>query len=112
MTIVVAIKREACWVRLYANFSELKSGGDNSYAVPPPWKVGGRVPPHRPPPIDARGHSTESGHCQGVFVFAGSCTSQIETRQTWTWFASDTQPPKFAVRGCYLDTRIRQCYVS
>ena len=35
------------------NFYELESGGDNSYAVPPRWKVGGRVPP-RPPPINAR----------------------------------------------------------
>ena len=34
------------------NFSELKSGGDNSYAVPHAEKWGERVP--RPPPIDAR----------------------------------------------------------
>ena len=34
------------------NISELKSGGgDNSYAVPPRWKVGGRVPPS---PTDRR----------------------------------------------------------
>ena len=38
------------------NFSELKSGGDNSYAVPPrpeKWGGGGRVPPvpHRSTPV-------------------------------------------------------------
>ena len=37
------------------NFSELKSGGDNSYVVPPrPEKWGGGTRPPRPPPIDAR----------------------------------------------------------
>ena len=36
------------------NFSELKSGGDNSYAVPHPEKWGGATRPPRPPPIDAR----------------------------------------------------------
>ena len=36
------------------NVSELKSGGDNSYAtIPPTLKSGGTRPP-RPPPIDAR----------------------------------------------------------
>ena len=35
------------------NFSELKSGGDNSYAVPHAEKWGDASPP-RPPPIDAR----------------------------------------------------------
>ena len=39
------------------NFSEVKSGGDNSYVVPPTLKsVGGTRPPPRPPPIDARAH--------------------------------------------------------
>ena len=37
------------------NFSELKSGVDNSYAVPHPEKWGDVSP--RPPPIDARGWS-------------------------------------------------------
>ena len=39
------------------NFSELKSGGDNSYAVPPTLKSGGgRVPPvpHRSTPVTVR----------------------------------------------------------
>ena len=38
------------------NFSELKSGGDNSYAVLPALKSGGGgdASPPRPPPIDAR----------------------------------------------------------
>ena len=34
------------------NFSEIKSGGDNSYALPHPEKWGGGGT--RPPPIDAR----------------------------------------------------------
>ena len=36
------------------NFSELKSGGDNSYVGRHTKKVGGACSP-RPPPIDARG---------------------------------------------------------
>ena len=39
---------------MHRNFFELKSGGDNSYAVPPALKSGGTRPPPRPPPIDAR----------------------------------------------------------
>ena len=37
------------------NVFDLKSGGNNSYAVPHPEKWGGtRTRPPRPPPIDAR----------------------------------------------------------
>ena len=43
------------------NFSELKSGGTNPMLSPRPEKWGGgRVPPPRPPPIDARGYSTDN----------------------------------------------------
>ena len=50
---VAAFKREEWWVRLYAShiFWAEKWGGDNSYAVPPRRKVGGRVPPS---PTDRR----------------------------------------------------------
>ena len=46
------------------NFSELKSGGDNSYAVPPALKSGGGTRPPRPPPIDAR----EAYHTHSSFL--------------------------------------------
>ena len=46
------------------NFSELKSGGDNSYAAPPPTLKSGGTRPSRPPPIDARAGVTALNVCR------------------------------------------------
>ena len=57
-------------------FLDLKSGGDNSYAVPPTLKSGGASP--RPPPIDARDHNAQMGQ-------SNWCVKVIVSTGKWQW---------------------------